>query len=183
MSQETAQAFGWMAAAIGILSFQAKRREWLIALQAAACVLWATHFHGLGAIAGLVFNVMALARNLIALSIHRHVAVRWVLLAFVPAVWAVSAATWSGPADIIPPIAMTFSTLAQASRNVLRLRLLMLGASPCWLAYAALTGSHGGLVNESLNIVSITVGVLRHHVIRGPESSDFPARVSSPRGA
>jgi len=156
------QAIGWAAALVGVLSVQAHRRETVIALLALSCLLWTTHFIALGMAAGAIFNFIALLRGLTA-TIRRP----WVrngVLAFIPLIWTVAALTAKQPIDYIPPLAMTMSTLAQASSRVGWLRLFMGLSSPPWLTYSILAGSQGGVANELLNMGSVVISLYRHHL-------------------
>lgn len=162
------QAIGIAATGVQIASYQAARRETVIAWQAVGCALWVLHFTGLGAIAGAVFNILAGLRGVMAILGARWPALRRCLWLFLPAIWAVSAATYQGPLDLLPAVAVTFSTLAQISRKVLSLRLFMLAGGPLWLTYSILTGSWGGMINESSSIVSNLIGIFRHHVLKRP---------------
>lgn len=162
MSPDLAQILGWAAVAAGAVAYQAKGRRGVILLLSLSCLLWCLHFIGLGAPAGAIFNGLALLRGVTALVDHPR-ARRGVLL-FIPVVWVVSLVTAHQPIDYIPPVAMTMSTIAQASLRVLRLRLFMALSSPPWLVYAFSVGSHGGVANELLNMTSAGISLYRYHL-------------------
>jgi len=159
---DIAQALGWAAALVGAVSFQARRRETVIVLLAVSCLLWTTHFAALGMSAGAIFNFIALLRGLMAML--RHPWVRRGVLGFIPLIWAVAVLTAKQPIDYIPPLAMTMSTLAQASTRVVWLRLFMGLSSPPWLTYSILAGSQGGVANELLNMGSVALSLYRYHL-------------------
>ena len=186
MSMDVVQLVGWAAAVVGVLSFQARRRQVLIALQLGCCVLWMAHFQLMAAPAGALCNALALARGLVALRAGRSAAWRWAVLAFLPLVWGLALADAAGPLDWLPPLAMTFSTLALACRGLLPMRLLLLGSGPCWLAYEATIGSQGGVANELLNMTSLLIGLWRHHrrpaATGGPDTSSAPSLSRNPVG-
>ncbi len=161
MSPEIAQALGWAAALVGMLSYQAKTREQVCFMLAASCLLWTVHYIGLGAMSGAIFNTIGLVRGLIAMG--RSPLVRRGLLLFIPLLWLVAYLTARQPLDYVPAIAMTMSTLAQSSSRTLRLRLFMALSSPPWLAYAFVTGSQGGIANELLNMSSAGLSLFRFH--------------------
>jgi hypothetical protein len=156
------QALGWAAALVGVVSFQARRRETVIVLLAASCLLWTSHYVALGMSAGAIFNFIAMLRGLTA--IIRHPWVRRGVLLFIPLIWTVALLTAKQPIDYIPPLAMTMSTLAQASSRVVWLRLFMGLSSPPWLTYAILAGSQGGIANELLNMGSVALSLYRYHL-------------------
>lgn len=161
MSPELAQGFGWGAALVGMLSYQAKSREQVCLMLALSCLLWVIHYIGLGAVSGAIFNSIGLVRGLIAMG--RSPLVRRGLLLFIPLLWCVAYLTAQQPLDYVPAIAMTMSTLAQSSSRTLRLRLFMALSSPPWLAYAFITGSQGGVANELLNMSSAGIALYRFH--------------------
>ena len=162
MPPEIAQAFGWAAAIVGMLSYQAKSREQVCFLLAASCLLWVAHYIGLGAMSGAIFNFIGLVRGLIAMG--RHPLARRGLLLFIPLLWVVAFFTAHQALDYVPPLAMTLSTLAQASSRTLHLRLFMALSSPPWLTYALLNGSQGGVANELLNMTSAGLSLYRFHL-------------------
>lgn len=157
------QGLGGLAAAVGLGSFQAARRRRVILLQVVACGLWAVHFTALGAYAGAWFNLLALVRGLLALAAERDGRLRRLVLLFIPAAWGLALATAEGPTDLLLPVALTLTTLAQWASRLVSLRLLMLFSSAPWLAYSLLAGSWGGIANESLNVASSLIGLFRHH--------------------
>jgi hypothetical protein len=158
---EYAQGVGWLAMTVGIVSFQPRKRWHVNSLQALCSLLWAGHYLAIGADAGAIFSGIAFLRGLI--SLVRHPRVGLVVASFLPLIWALAMVTANGPIDYIPPVAMTMSTLAQASPRVLRLRLFMALASPPWLTYAFLMGSQGGMANESFCLASNVIALYRYH--------------------
>ena len=161
-SLDWVQALGWAAAVVSLLSYQGKGRMTVIWLQVASCLLLVIHYIGLGAPIGALFNFLALLRGLVAL-VDRP----WrkgAVLGFIPLLWLVAVYSHQDGKDLIPAVAMTFSTLAQATPRVLSLRLYMLVSSPLWFAYALLCGSQGGMAYEILNSLSNLTGLYRYHL-------------------
>ncbi|HVI49667.1 MAG TPA: YgjV family protein [Candidatus Sulfotelmatobacter sp.] len=157
------QAIGWAAAVVSLLSYQAPGRGMVIALQIVSCLLLVAHYVGLGTPVGAVFNFLALLRGLAALWNNRWR--RHLVLGFLPLLWGVAIVSHQDWKDLIPAMAMTFSTFAQAAPRILNLRLYMLASSPLWFAYAALCGSQGGMAYEILNTLSNGTAIFRYHLL------------------
>jgi|GEM_PF-5088540 len=162
LPMEWVQAIGWAAAGISLLSYQFHRRPVVILLQVASCLLLVVHFILLQAPAGAVFNFLALLRGGVALTERPWR--RFAVLAFIPILWGTAFATAQDWKDLIPAVAMTCSTLAQASPKILHLRLFMLASSPPWFLFSALSGSQGGMAYEILNSLSNLLGLYRYHL-------------------
>lgn len=165
-SADITQLTGWIAALFVVASFQARRLPWLIGLQMTGYVFLAIHFGLLGAVAGFVMTCIGIARLIAAglLPLHPHWR-PWYLL-FLPVIWLACWLSAANAADVLPAIGYTLGTLAVWQRNILRTRLLFLGAHPFWLGYNILVGSHGGVAMEIVNLGSSSTAILRHHTIR-----------------
>lgn len=155
------QAVGWTAAAVSVLSYQAKGRDGVLLMQAVSCLLLIVHYIGLESPVGAMFNLLAMLRGLTAL-INRPWR-RFLVLGFLPLSWGLTAVTAHHLVDLLPALAITCSTVAQASVQVLRLRLFMLASGPLWFLFAMLAGSQGGMAMELLNIGSNGVALYRYH--------------------
>ena len=83
----------------------------------------------------------------------------YVILLFVIAAGALGFKTYW---DILPIIGAVFGTLAAYMKRENMFRLLKLGDSPCWLIYNLALPSIGGSICEIINILSISVGLIRY---------------------
>ena len=70
--------------------------------------------------------------------------------------------TWNGWISFLPVIGTIAGTIGYWTNNAKKIRLANLVAnSPCMLAYDALVGSWGGVLNESVIMISIVISILR----------------------
>ena len=75
---------------------------------------------------------------------------------------AVLILTWNGPVSLLAFTASFTSTFAYRSDSPRKIRMVTLVcASPCWLAYDVIVYSLGGIVSESITIISILVSFVR----------------------
>ena len=72
--------------------------------------------------------------------------------------------------EILPVIGMTSSTIAFFSKEAKQTRRLGFITSPSWLIYDAITLSIGGVVTETLSLISITLGIIKHDLKKKGQS-------------
>jgi hypothetical protein len=99
---------------------------------------------------------------------------RWVSVACLPVVMAIGYATWSGLPSAFALAAVTLIIIGRMQRDTLRLRVLLLAASPFGMGYDILIGAAPALVG---GIVSGAIAALKlAREIRGRRWNP-PARV------
>ena len=70
--------------------------------------------------------------------------------------------TWSGWYCILPVIGTAAGKIAYWTNNAGKIRFANLAVtSPCLLVYDVLVKSWGGVLNESVSIISIVVSIIR----------------------
>ncbi len=69
--------------------------------------------------------------------------------------------TWNGPISLLPFASIAVTTLGYWTNNALKIRLSQMIGSPCYLVYDVLVQSWGGVVSESIAIISIIVSICR----------------------
>ena len=72
--------------------------------------------------------------------------------------------------EILPVIGMTSSTIAFFSKEAKQTRRLGFITSPSWLIYDAITRSIGGVITETLSLISITLGIIKHDLKKKGQS-------------
>lgn len=160
------QLIGFAAMALGILSYQPKRRVTIILMQTLASVLWTTQFLLLHSIAGAILNGISILRGILYALKDRVPALRrfWLpavmIAAFVGA--GVFTFTVEGPISLLPTVAMVISSVALFLDRENTIRVLSLFVSPPWLIYDAMCGSIAGALNETFVIVSIFIALARY---------------------
>jgi hypothetical protein len=163
MYEYFAQAVGFVAAAMLILSFQCKSSRKLFFVQMCANAIYVIHFLMLGAYSGCVSLFISCVRNLI-LSGKRPwcwwKGWPWLLIA---ANLAATAATWQGAFSILPCIAVVSVNFSAWSRNGKKIRMTnIFSVAPSWLIYSIYTGSVSGVITELITLGSVAVSVMRY---------------------
>ena len=71
-------------------------------------------------------------------------------------------ATWTGPLDLLPFIAMTVGTFGYWTNSAKKLRLAELACvSPAWMTYDLIEGAYGGVLNELVILAAIVFSIIR----------------------
>ncbi|MBQ8350421.1 MAG: YgjV family protein [Clostridia bacterium] len=160
------QLIGFVAMGLGIGSFQAKRRTTILTIQISASVLWCLQFFLLNSPAGLINNVLGIARNTVYSQKERWVWVRsiFVPIGFMAAFVAAGIYTYTleGLISLLPTVAMIIQTAAYYITNEKILRICSLFVSPLWLIYDAIQLSAAGVLCESFTIISIIIALIRY---------------------
>ena len=159
------QLIGFFAMALGILSFQRKKRSAIIGFQMSASVLWTTQFIFLGGYTGAMQNFIAIIRGAVLTQkgkyrwVSSYVTLGCIMLAFIASGFITF--RMEGARTLIPIAANLFQTVALYSDKEKTIRLLSLFVCPLWLIYDILTGSIAGIFCECFGIASIVIALWR----------------------
>ena len=74
--------------------------------------------------------------------------------------------------ELLPVIAMVASNIAFFKKDARAVRFLGFIASPSWLVYDIINLSIGGIVTESLSLVSIVTGIIRYDLKKGNKKNE-----------
>ena len=149
--------------ALTVVSFQMKTKKQILILQTVGSTFFLASYLLLESWAAVLLNVVFIIRGTIFCFDNKKWANRkvwlYILLALVIIAGSVGYKT---PWDILPIVGAIFGTVASSLKNENMLRLIKLGDSPCWLIYNISVPSIGGIICESINIVSILIGIFRY---------------------
>lgn len=158
------QGIGFAAVAVFVLSYQIRSNRWLFFLQIIGLALFCFQFFLLGAISGCLSLAVNILRNAMMIRYNDWKWVRWkgwtvvISLMFL----GILLLTWHGPVSLLPFVASVSSTFACWTNSPRKIRLVnLVCASPCWLIYDVIVFSLGGIVSESITLVSIIVSFIR----------------------
>lgn len=145
------------------LVYQQRDRRHLIAAKLCADVCWCVHYGCLGAFGGIVPNAVGIARELVFI---RREDEPWANKPFIPLLfiainWCVGALTFSRPINILPIAASTLVTVSLWLRRPGLTKRLSIPVSIAFLVYDLFVRSYIGVVNESLAIASIVIGLIK----------------------
>lgn len=172
-----AQIIGIVAMLVSFLSFQQKERKTVIIFQIASTTLFAINFFMLGAIVGALLNVVAAIRSVVfmdkAKSKGDHPA--WLcafffvyILSYVATftVFDKEPTAINLVIEVLPVIGMVLTTIGFRQNDAKAIRKYCLLNAPLWLVYNIYNMSIGAIIGESVNIISIVIGTLRHDIKR-----------------
>lgn len=173
-----AQIISLVAMAFNCLSYQRKNQKGILTLQLFGSGLFGLSYFMLGAMAGGLLNVVAVLRALVFLNPTRTKADRpvWQMgfgAAYVASyvliftVFGVEPTLPRMLAEWLPVLAMVLSTVSFRYGKGKMTRMFGLVCSPLWLMYNIYSHSIGAIACETLNLISITVGILRHDRKKG----------------
>ena len=163
MNQIFLQAIGFVGAAIFILSYLIRYNRALFLFQLLGCLVFCVQFILMGAYSGAMSLLVNVTRNLLLLRADRWpwVKSRRTLAAVLLLLAVTTALTWSGWQSLLPAAAVAITSVGYWTRNARKIRVSQLFGTPLSLLYDVLIRSWGGVLIESLVILSILVSILR----------------------
>ena len=158
-----AQIFGIGAMISLFMIYQQSSRKRLIFAKLCADICWSVHYFCLGAYGGIVPNALGIFRELTFMQREEK---RWANKPFIPIIfiiinWGVGFFTFSSPINILPIAASTFVTISLWLRKPVLTKIISIPVSLTFLIYDIFVGSHIGVVNESIAIISIIINFIR----------------------
>jgi hypothetical protein len=117
----------------------------------------------MGAFTGAISLIVNIIRNLLLI---KRADWKWVdrkstMLIILALLIATTIYTWDGIISLLPFILVAVTTIGYWSNNAQKIRLSQFIGSPCILLYDVLIGSWGGVLNETITLVSIIISVMR----------------------
>ena len=157
------QMVGFVAITVAFLSFQAKKKGAILAIQALANCIWGIHYFMIGAMAGCILNFAATGRNLI---FAKRDSCKWLHGVWLPTVIAIIIAalsiftreTWF---DVILLPSTILSTYAYCLGNERVIRTSTVFVSLTWLIFNFVSFSVSGVIAEIFNLTSLTIAIIR----------------------
>ena len=175
-----AQTVSIIAMAMNVLSFQQKSKNGVIAFQLIGGFLFALSFLLLGSYMGALLNLLGFARAIVYLNpkLFRSESILWLygftlcyLLSYVATFLVLDTEPTAKNliVEFLPVIGMTAGHVGIYLGKARTIRYLGYVASPSWLIYTIFTFSIGAIICEVINLVSITVGILRFDIKKKEE--------------
>ena len=167
------QAIGIIAMIFPALSFQQKTQRRIVIFQLIGTAFFFVHYLLLNSIVGAFLNIIAFTRAIIYSQIGKK---KWAYSLFWPLLFlALSILTYvltftvfnteKTPVNFIveslPVIGLSIQHFGFRMKDAYKVRVMYLISAPLWVAYAAIKSSIGGILVDSINIVSIIIGIIR----------------------
>lgn len=156
------QIVGFVAVALGFVSFQMRTQKQLLVVQFVTTLTFCLHYYLIGATSGLVLNLLGAVRNLAyyyrekPLFSGKKCPIFFALLMGVAGVL-----TWQGAYSLFVVAGLVINTICLSFAQPQKIRASILVTSPLVLVYDVFVSSFGGVIYESVVIVSSIIGLLR----------------------
>ncbi len=158
------QILGGIAIALGFLSYQMKTQKRLLMMQSATSLVFCLHYLLIGATSGMAMNIICIFRNLAYFYRNQKQSKSlWIPILFAMVLGCVGAISWDGWYTIFLLLGLVINTLCLSFSDPQNVRLSILVTSPMVIVYNVLVLSIGGIVYESVAIISALIGLLRQH--------------------
>lgn len=160
---------------LGFLSYQMHTQKQLLLLQTLTSVVFVFHYLLIGATSGMAMNVINVFRNIVYYERNRRGSNDKILpIGFAVVLGTIGLLSWEAWYSIFVVLGLIINTLCMAFPDPQKVRKSILVTSPMVLIYDAFALSYGGIVYESVAIVSSLIGILRK---RRSKSEDREAEV------
>ena len=164
-----ATILGLCAVSLFVLSYQIKKRNTLIVVNAASRVLYVAQYLLLGAFEGALLDIVAFFVSLLChrrdqAFIKRHFL--WTVILSNVVIVGVGLITYQNLFSLLPILGVIFETLALWLRKERNIRFVSLAGAPFWLAYNLYSAAYGSAIGNVITLVSISVAILRYDVFK-----------------
>ncbi len=172
-----AQILSIIAMTIALLSFQQKTQRRIVLFQFCSSFLFGVHFLLIAAPTGALLNFMAAARALVYSARGKKWADHWGWLLLFSALpfgiyglsftsLGVAPTLGNFLVELLPTLGMISTTISFRMKKAAKVRAFSLISSPLWLGYNIFHFSIGGILTESISLLSILIGILRLDIKR-----------------
>ena len=159
----TANAIGAAAALLGGFWPLFKTRTGMLWAHAAIHVAMSAHFFLLGALSGSLMNALGLGQVLAAIPLGTRPGFKKIYIAYLPLIATGAALTWQGPQSLFAAGGLAMLSLARYQTDVMRFRVLILGAIASWTVYDLWVMSIPALTLDALSLVISLVMIRREY--------------------
>ena len=157
-----AQGFTGIAIILGFVSFQLKTQRQLIVAQTATALMFCISYLLLDAPTGLALNLVAIIRNAVYYIRDKKGSKSMLFpIIFACIQGSMGFFTWEGWYSALSATGIVINTLCMSFKNPQNVRKSILFTSPMVLIYNACVQSYGGIIYESVAILSAAIGIFR----------------------
>jgi len=157
------QMLGIVAIILGFISYQMSSQKKLLFLQVVTTVVFFLHYWMIGATSGMAMNIVNLFRNITYYYRSRTGKQGWLVpLLYAVILSAIGILTWEAWYSVFVFSGVIVHTIGMSLPNPQMVRKSILISSPLVLIYDIFVRSYGGIVYESVAVVSCLIGLFRH---------------------
>ena len=171
------QLLGLVAVVMGFLSFQRKTPVGIIAFQLMAALIFAVHYTMIAAPTAIALNLLA-AANCIFCYFRDKRGSKSMIGSYVMVVLVIviSLLTWEGWYSMTIMLGLVINTVSFALDHPQKTRRMMLIKTPLCFVYNLMVGSLGGMLYESVTLISAVIGLLRYRGKDAEEKESAPQK-------
>lgn len=172
------QLLGILGLCMFVASYQFKSGKKLIVIQAIGNILFGIQYLWLGSVSGFIVIMFSVVRNIFIACRDRYKWMGWIgwLIILMIGYLIMAVFIWEKPSDIVPILIYEGISYVYWTENPKAIRLgNFFWASPLWFIYNFTVGSLGGVINESISMISIIVSFMRYglNMDKSTESDNF----------
>ncbi len=157
------QGFGILAIVLGFVSFQLRTQRQLLFMQGAVAFVFCVHYCLIGAYTGMAMNGLNIIRNIVYdYRARKGIAGKLIPIGFVVLQAIIGAFTWEAWYSVFVLLGIGINSYCMSFADPQNVRKSILVSSPLVLTYDAFAHSVGGLIYETVALVSAFIGILRN---------------------
>lgn len=157
------QIMGIVAVVLGFVSFQMRTQRQLLIMQTATTIAFCIHYFLIGATSGLMLNLLGIVRNLAYYHKDKPLfSGPKCPIFFAIVMGMIGLLSWQGYYSVFIVLGLVIHTLCLSFADPQKIRKSILVTSPMVLVYNAFVMSFGGVVYESVVIISSIIGIIRY---------------------
>lgn len=156
------QAFGILATIFCLISYQMNTKKSILIIQTFGTLCTCFSYFFLGATSGFVLNLACIIRNIVFYFVQDKKSIPFSIL-FAVIIGILGGLSWQGYISLLIIIPLAVNTICLSLGKPQLLRFSILFTSTTIIVYNIFVFSIGGIINETLIIISAIIGILRFH--------------------
>ena len=157
------QAISIVCVILFALSYQVKEQKHIIIIQTFGTLGWCLAYYFIGATSGFAVNIVTIVRNISMLFIKPRTRLSYISTSILVVAMGVAAAlAWEGPRTIIIVVSLIANTIFFSFGDPQLLRKSVIATSSGFLVYNIISMLSGGIISESMSIISSIIGIIRY---------------------
>ena len=166
------QIIGIIAPILTVISYQMKTKKSILLVLTAASVATTVGYLLIGAYSGFVLNIVGIARNIVCIFVKEKSRSAYLTgAAFAVLMCILGATSWQGIHSLLIISGLAINTVFVAIGVPQLLRKSLIFTCTLILIYNIIEFSVGGIVNESLAIISSVIGIIRFRKCENGEAA------------
>lgn len=141
-----------------------KGRTGMLLAQISTASCFAVHYALMGAWTGSLMNTLGVLQALAAIPLGTRPSFRRIYLLTLPVIAGGVVVTWHGPPSAFAALGLALISLGRYQTRLLRFRLFLLAAMPCWFGHNILVGSIPGMIADSFGAANNLYMLARIHL-------------------